>query len=370
MTSLPEPHHRCPLCGHLRPRALFKLESDLIYKCPSCTLQFADTPGADPGEIYNAGYFSGEAETGGYLDYRGEYLSHSETFQRRLVAAEHRLGHKGVLLDYGCALGHLGHAARGLGWDVVVTDISFAAVQRAVSEFNLLGFVSDLAHPPLKPAAFDLITLYDVIEHVADPGAILTALSGLLKGEGLLHVTTPNVSSLSAHLLGHRWYHYKPREHLFYFNRGTIRRMLESCGLKVVDVSSAPVHMTFYDILVRLRFYSRKVADFVLGVTNLLGLRNQLVKVHIGEMQAWAKLAPRPSTAAPLVAAPVFPEGERRALHRLVAFVACPDCRGDLVPESRDTCLRCKSCHETYEVRDRVPILLPKTRKGIQAPAA
>lgn len=371
MSSLPEPIHTCPLCGHLRPRVIFQLATDLIHKCPSCTLQFAHTPPVgSAAELYTAGYFSGEAETGGYQDYRGEYVSHHETFQRRLVAAENRLGHKGMLLDYGCALGHLGHAARGLGWDVIITDISFAAVQRAVAEFNLLGFVSDLAYPPLKPAAFDLITLYDVIEHIPEPKSILSALSGLLKQDGLLHVTTPDVGSISAHLLGKRWYHYKPREHLYYFNRATLPRIIESCGMKVVNVRSAPSHMTLHDILVRLRVYSEPVATFALQATRLLGLWDQVIKIHIGEMQAWATLAPHPSTAEPLKEAPTFPKGERRSLHRLAAFIACPDCRGDLVPEARDTCLRCQSCNQTYEVRDRVPILLPKRQKGILAPAA
>ncbi|MCM2282172.1 MAG: methyltransferase domain-containing protein, partial [Bdellovibrionaceae bacterium] len=311
-------------------------------------------------ELYNGGYFSGAAGDGGYMNYQAEYLSHAETFRARLQDAEKQLGRQGRLLDYGCAYGHLGHVAAQSGWDVVATDIAFEAVHRAVHEYGLAGFVSDLAQPPLKKGAFDLVTLYDVIEHVQEPKSIISALSGLLTSDGFLHVTTPDVSSLSAHVLGRRWYHFKPREHLLYFSRRTLRRLLESCGMQVRRMRSAPSRMTIHDILIRLRRYSQVGANAMLAIARWLRIERRVLTIHIGEMQAWAN----PRQAVGRRAPPALCLGARKGsvVQRLLDVLCCPSCGGDLRSAKNETLLTCSSCPETFEVRNQIPILLPKSK--------
>lgn len=315
--------------------------------------------------MYNDGYFSGQAGDGGYLDYQSEYLSHSETFRRRLRGVATRFHGKGRLLDFGCAYGHLGHVAAQEGWDVVVADVAYEAVRRAVHDYGLAGFVGDLSKPPLKTGAFDLVTLYDVIEHVREPKSIIRSLGALLSGRGILHVTTPDVDSVSARLMGRRWYHYKPQEHLLYFGRRTLRHLLEGCGMRVEGMASAPSHMTVHDILIRLRRYSRLGANLLLTIARLLRLESRVVKIHIGEMQAWASpIAPVSRPVPPALCSSGRGGGQefpQSPVRRLLSVLACPDCQGDLNCDVAETMLACSRCARVYEIRDRVPILLPKS---------
>jgi SAM-dependent methyltransferase len=84
-------------------------------------------------------------------------------------------------------------------------------------------------------AAFDIVTLLDVIEHVRDPLGLLGEARRLLRPGGRIALTTPDLSSLSARLLKSRWPYVLP-EHVIYFDRGTIRRALRQAGLTPVRV--------------------------------------------------------------------------------------------------------------------------------------
>jgi 2-polyprenyl-3-methyl-5-hydroxy-6-metoxy-1,4-benzoquinol methylase len=105
------------------------------------------------------------------------------------VARQHDSG--GRILDVGCGSGHgtallAGGASRVMGIDRVLPDRS----NRGGGVQYLLG---DLRSLPLTPASFDLVTSFQVIEHLEDPTFYVDALAGLLRADGLAIVTTPNV---------------------------------------------------------------------------------------------------------------------------------------------------------------------------------
>ncbi|MES2854776.1 MAG: class I SAM-dependent methyltransferase, partial [Bdellovibrionota bacterium] len=173
--------------------------------------------------LYESSYFSND-NTPGYGDYESEFPAHYESFRSRITKSEFKLGRKGRLLDIGCALGHCGKAAQDLGWETYVTDASTFAVNHAAEKHDLKSFVTSGDHIPVKTDAFDCVTLFDVIEHVNDPKLLLTEIARTLNKDGMLHLSTPNVSSMSAKLMGRHWYHYKPGEHLLYFSPATLQR--------------------------------------------------------------------------------------------------------------------------------------------------
>jgi SAM-dependent methyltransferase len=84
------------------------------------------------------------------------------------------------------------------------------------------------------PHSFDLVTMWDVVEHVPDPQALLRQARSLLKPDGWLLVETQNVTSSFARALGRRWQHYKHEEHLYHFDPATARRLLEQAGFELV----------------------------------------------------------------------------------------------------------------------------------------
>jgi SAM-dependent methyltransferase len=87
--------------------------------------------------------------------------------------------------------------------------------------------------------SFDLVTMWDVVEHVPDPQQLLREARAMIRPGGHLLLETQNVDSRFANLLGQRWHHYKHQEHIYHFNPSTVRRLLDQAGFEVVKLTSA-----------------------------------------------------------------------------------------------------------------------------------
>ena len=87
----------------------------------------------------------------------------------------------------------------------------------------------------LDDERFDLITLWDVIEHIPDPVSALVYARGLLAPGGKILIETQNVDSRAAAALGPRWQHYKHAEHIYHFNPATLGRVLDEAGFRTLE---------------------------------------------------------------------------------------------------------------------------------------
>src|SRR5881628_2636915 len=222
--------NKCALCADGTTRTLFQVDGTLIVKCADCGLVRQETRPLAAAAIYDADYYATDNPKGGYANYFLDSDVNRRTFHDRIHAIERRYGRKGRLLDVGCALGDFLMEAKDAGWDVEGVEISHYAAQRA-RERGLRVTAGRIEDLDLPAASFDVITLYDSIEHMTDPVATLAAVHRLLVPGGLVHVVTPNVGGLQARALGRFWYHFKPGEHLFYFTPETLRATLERSGL-------------------------------------------------------------------------------------------------------------------------------------------
>jgi SAM-dependent methyltransferase len=213
-------------------------------RCLSCGLVRQLTRPVSASALYGGDYYVTDHPKGGYaITFSTRGINH-KTFRRRLRAIESRYGRCGRLLDVGCALGDFVLEAGRSGWDSEGVEIStFAAEQARKRGASVM--TGDLADLALPAARYDVVTLYDVIEHLFDPNAVLREIARLLKPGGLLHIVTPNVGGIQARVLGCYWYHYKPGEHLYYFDPGTLRRVLETNCLEWDGWGRSGSHVTF-----------------------------------------------------------------------------------------------------------------------------
>jgi SAM-dependent methyltransferase len=141
------------------------------------------------------------------------------------------------LLDLGCGPGTFSIAARARGWRTLGLDINAASVANCRARgLEVIG--GAFPHPDLTGQTFDVVAMNDFLEHLTDPGAALRTVRELLAPGGTVFISTPDVGSAMARLTRMRWLHMKPNEHIIYFDRRTIRDLLERNGFRVEHVQS------------------------------------------------------------------------------------------------------------------------------------
>ncbi|MBI5433445.1 MAG: class I SAM-dependent methyltransferase [Planctomycetes bacterium] len=229
----------CALCGGRDRTLRFREGPYSVVTCTNCDLTYV-TPrrgdGALLDEVYDESYWRSQAaRERGYTDYRADAELYRETYRRRWAVLEPHVGAPGRVLDIGCAAGYFLEVARAKGWDVFGFEPSDAirrTAATALGEPCVRG--GKLLDAGFERASFDLVTLWDVIEHTPDPLATLRAAAELAKPTAKLVVETQNVRSVAARVLGKRWQHYKHAEHLHHFHLGTLTRALELTGWRLV----------------------------------------------------------------------------------------------------------------------------------------
>lgn len=196
-----------------------------LGRCASCGHVFADPSPAPElvdrlyGELEDPLY---DAEAGG----RGRNFVRILRFLEKVRPA------RGVLLDVGAATGILMDLARRRGWAAEGVEPSAWAVRTARERYGLEVHEGVFEAVPLPAAAFDVVTMVDVIEHTARPADAVARAAEVLKLDGILCLVTPDVRSLAARLAGRRWWHFRPA-HLSYFTRRSLDALLARSGFRV-----------------------------------------------------------------------------------------------------------------------------------------
>jgi SAM-dependent methyltransferase len=113
--------------------------------------------------------------------------------------------------------------------------------------------VADAVQLPFAPATFDLITLWDVLEHLPDPHAAVTEIHRLLRPGGRLVLTTGDAGSLTARVCGRRWHLYTIPEHLFFYTRDSIERLLAAHSFRIDSMRADSAFYTVDYLIERLR---------------------------------------------------------------------------------------------------------------------
>lgn len=277
----------CLLCAAAPAGATFRIDGARIGRCPSCGLvQQVDRPRA-PAGVYDAAYFARDDPKGGYANYFLDSEINKRTFQRRLRDIEMRAPRLGRLLDVGCALGDFVIAASSAGWaaeGVEVSEFAAAAARRRGAPVHL----GDVRRLDLPRGGYEVVTLYDTVEHLDDPVGTLTAVRDLLRPGGIVHIVTPNVAGLQARLLGRWWFHYKRDEHLAYFAPATLRRAVAASGLRWSGWRPTGSYVTVSYVLNRLRRYARLPFAWLDSASRRLSLASASFYLYVGEMEAWA----------------------------------------------------------------------------------
>jgi 2-polyprenyl-3-methyl-5-hydroxy-6-metoxy-1,4-benzoquinol methylase len=180
--------NQCAICKSKDQKTVFNEFGVDILKCRKCGHIFSSHQASQ----YYDGYFEQQdLETEDQFWWNAAHQSMYDDFCSRFI-----MGKSGKLLDVGCGLGYfVKHVSKHPGWEVYGCEISERAVDFAKSKLGLSNVAAGKIEEANFPEGFfDLITLWDVIEHIPDPDSFLAKIRKLLKPGGLLFLHTPNIN--------------------------------------------------------------------------------------------------------------------------------------------------------------------------------
>jgi len=141
------------------------------------------------------------------LEFQAFYRPQYESQAKRILRTTHVPRQGGRLLDVGCGRGLRLLTFRRLGMDVHGMDLIPEPVEYVKNELKVPAVCTDMAglRTAFDPESFDLLTAFQVIEHVPDVGVMIESCHKLLKPDGWMVITTPMVDSMQSRMFGARW---------------------------------------------------------------------------------------------------------------------------------------------------------------------
>jgi SAM-dependent methyltransferase len=250
----------CALCGSSLAAPHAGVQR--LVRCLECGLIFVN-PRPTKSEVlgqYDERYFVCDKPVrGGYENYLADSKQILRTFERRLRLLSGRLGSPQGrrLLDVGCAAGFFLEKARGAGWSAEGLEVC----ESQALEARRKGFevqISPLESASYPEGSFEVVSLWDVIEHFSNPVQALRLIHKWTKPGGQLVVTTPDAGSWMARTFRRNWLGFRSLdEHLYFFDRKSLRRLLELTGFEIQSSAYAGKYLELSRIVTRMRFYTR-----------------------------------------------------------------------------------------------------------------
>lgn len=219
---------RCPACGRAAWKPDLVAGAHRLVRC-RCGLRALDRdPDAAAALDDNEAMYGGEEYNEFYRGVKGTLL---RRYARDLDAIE-RLRPAGAMLDVGCSYGWFLSVAAERGWQAVGVEATDATAAEA-RETGLDVRTGTLAQAGFADATFDVVCLWDVLEHVPDIDDFLAEVRRVLKPGGLLALQSPNIRSVMARQAGAHWSWLLLPQHVWHFTPRSIRATLERRGFAV-----------------------------------------------------------------------------------------------------------------------------------------
>lgn len=228
----------CPICGAAGPREWLRAPDRLhgrheryrLVRCPACTLVWLSNP-PKPENMhlhYTEAYHrlisaGGENTPQRWKDRKDTLVQYKQS---------------GTLLDLGCSSGSFLAFMRADTWKLYGVEMSAAEARTAELRSGAHIFVGDVPDAPFAPEMFDVITCFDVLEHLYEPHRVIRCVSKWLKPGGIFYVLVPNINSAEARVFGSYWHGLELPRHLFHYSPASLKFLAQSAGLQPVCIET------------------------------------------------------------------------------------------------------------------------------------
>lgn len=226
-------HKQCLVCKSENLKLLPTYSAAFLCKCQSCGFVFSQTiPTPEELENHYAGYGRNDYLSPITIKRYEELLDGMEPFRKT-----------NKLLDVGCGIGYFLEVAKQKGWEVYGTEYTDEAI-RICKEKEFAMKKGKLNPKDYEGIQFDIITSFEVIEHINNPNEELNNFNQLLRTGGLVYVTTPNFNSLLRYRLKAAYNVITYPEHLSYYTPKTLKKVFHQNGFRTLKIKTTGISLT------------------------------------------------------------------------------------------------------------------------------
>jgi 2-polyprenyl-3-methyl-5-hydroxy-6-metoxy-1,4-benzoquinol methylase len=296
-----EKYRACVVCGHREIRYWFRPRRSpgAVVQCINCEFvfvgEFADTSALIfEGPVL--GNYPPEWQTTSELDilqccWEWPLIEKMETeWQGKLANASHFLKiieerhPRGRLLDIGAFCGFFLHAAKLRGWEVIGIEPLVGPSVYARGKLKVPVITCTLEENTFTPESVDVVTAFQVFEHLPDPGKILDIVFRILRPGGWVVLEVPNIDHWSLRLLGKHHRHFV-QDHLNFFGPRTLSKLLEIHGFENVSVENSPRSLSVAALIEWLpRLVGLSASRSKLHLRKSGWLRNTIIRINSGDI--------------------------------------------------------------------------------------
>lgn len=226
-------HKTCLICDSTELKDLYGYEKAFLCRCKNCGFTFSRKI---PTDLELDEHYKGYS--------RNDYLSPItiKRYQELLDQMEpYRKNNR--ILDVGCGIGYFLEEASKRGWEVYGTEYTDEAV--SICQAKGINIQKGILNPSnYESEFFDVITSFEVIEHINNPQEEVTNFNILLRKGGLVYATTPNFNSLLRYRLKAAYNVITYPEHLAYYSPKTIAYLFKNCGFSIKKIETTGISLT------------------------------------------------------------------------------------------------------------------------------
>ncbi len=228
----------CPVCGHPGTEELLRApdrfhgrrETYTLMRCPSCSLAWLSQPPA-PAEMHR--HYTDAYDR--LISAAGQNSPHRWRDRKRTLT---QYKQSGALLDLGCSSGSFLQSLSSESWELFGIEMSSSSARNAEASSGAKVFVGEILDASFPPESFDVITCFDVLEHLYEPRKVMARVSEWLKPGGIFYVLVPNIDSAEARVFGSYWHGLELPRHLFHYSPASLKFLAESAGLREVSLET------------------------------------------------------------------------------------------------------------------------------------
>lgn len=228
-----EYHKKCLLCESEKIEPIKGYERHYLVKCQNCDFVFIKRIPTlqelnDYYEHYASAHYLSPITVMRYHELLDEFEKYRKT---------------GKILDVGCGIGLFLNVAKERGWEVYGTEFSADAI-RICKEKGITMHGGILDSKNYEDETFDVITSFEVIEHINNPLEETAHIQKIMRKGGLFYCTTPNFNSLMRYYLKADYNVIEYPEHLSYYTSKTLTYLMNKFGFQKQKILTTGISIT------------------------------------------------------------------------------------------------------------------------------